>query len=412
MSEDTANEQPPIFPRVDTDIPREFTREGRVLWENEKCQVILPDRPLTPKKEGIHMRVVLKKELPPFWDEETEPKEVLYAFGIGLGVAETLAESDASGSNIWANLQLGSEWGGQHEPVIDIFGRSGEGTVKGSTWAQPALLPSAAILPQQELAESEIAALQNELKIRLDRWNKALGEVSLFPTGVGNDDLGKVTHGGEQMHWVGDQYYITSVDRAHVLGGGHLVVHKRPETGKLPRIWDDPKAALEIAALDIATVQILKKAGIIPGGRPNVSILFAGNWALPYSQRDTIDPNSKLTDEERVLLDRLNRAIDSDQPLGDKSKVKEGLKRVAAHGHIYWTRGEKERFVLPALPDPTDELGAIAAQKQASELSHKGTYQWIHKHSSLAPEVRTRITPSLQTNLSTLITRRFAGKVS
>lgn len=382
----------PINPRVDTEIAKEFIRKGTILWENDHCQVLAPENPLTPKSEGIHLRVVLKKELSPFWDKNTDVKEILSAFAIGLGVSKALAESGYSGENMWANIQLLSEWGGQFEPIIDVFGRAIENPQGGTSWGGPVPMPEEEQLPTQKLTPEEIKNFRRLFHFYLPLWNRALKETRIFPDGTGKTDVAAVTHEGETIHWVGDKYYITSVNKPHVEGGGHLVVHKRPDTGKLPRIWHNLTEALEMLSLDLATVQLLSEKGLIPANPPNVNIYFSGNWALPYSKRDKVDPNSKLSETEKDFLSRTQQALQEGRwPKVFKIEARKGFTRLGAHGHIYWTR-EGERLVLPKHPQGE-------------------TYKWTHSQEPLPPATLEKISAVLNQKLPSLITEKFSGKV-
>ena len=393
MSEAVAEQQSQLPTRVDGQIGKEFIRRGTVLWENGICQVIAPERPLTSKKEGLHLRLVLRENLPPVWDRKTDIKKILQGYGISVGVAKVLAESGISGTNFWANIQLNGEWGGQFEPVIDIFGRSIESPQGGETWAQPVKMPNSDNLPYQEMTEVEKARFKRLFKSYLPLWEKEMKNVDLYSDEKLGEypDCEKLPENlrSSGIAWVSTSYYIDHADRVQLPQSGWLGIHRRPDAIKLRKPWQNLKQALEMMGVDITVLQLLWERGIIPGNRPNFGIHYSGNWALPYRLRGIADPKSDLSAEEFDFLSRVNKAIMNGHDLKRyKVEARDQFFRIHAHGHLYWLFDPNRALVLPPYPDPLDKTGKSL-----------GRYPWSSDQKPLQQTEQSKISEILKSEL-------------
>ncbi|MDQ3064765.1 MAG: hypothetical protein M3Q36_00650 [bacterium] len=131
------------------------------LWENNTFTISTPKNPHFPYREGQHIIVTPKHEIPNAWSDLDLAETT---FGLASKVCKIMKDLDLSP---WFNIQANGNWGllpgGTPFFHVHIYGRQ-----KTESWGKPIVLPELPGTYQNEpMPESDRDKLAKELKQQL-----------------------------------------------------------------------------------------------------------------------------------------------------------------------------------------------------------------------------------------------------
>lgn len=110
-------------------------KEKWILWSNEKFEIVTPQNPHLSPEEGLHLKVLPKKETESSWEDVELCAET---FKLAAKVCQAMEKLKLAP---WFNLQANGNWGllpGRTSRFhVHIYARR-----KGKTWGLPVQLPN------------------------------------------------------------------------------------------------------------------------------------------------------------------------------------------------------------------------------------------------------------------------------
>jgi hypothetical protein len=271
-----------------------------LLFRGLNGEVVIPHSPKIPPKEGLHIQVR------GFHDETDMPRNTLVRFLFAEAVAKAIAESEVTGSDLWANTRI------EGKGEVNIYGRV---PWEETSWRKPVGLTEGQINSLQDFSSYyDSKKLKRFFSSYMPGWEKLANIMTLFDNGINGVDS-EVTLGNVLTTpvWTNGKFKVEIMQQEDVLtkpwlhiNGFHLVVSPVKEYQRQWQTLIESTSDVKQQAMIQQYIQSsLEGAAIALGirhllGQDIGEIHNSGNWAVG------LDTTFNNPEKGRIYVDALS----------------------------------------------------------------------------------------------------------